>query len=300
MLEDVRARAALVDFHRQWLELDRLDGVDRDADAYPFFTPSLAVSMHEQVRRFVETVAFDGEGTLAGLLTSGEAPIDVNLASLYAVEGPRDGWEEVTLDPDRRAGLTTLPGFLTVRAHAVHPSPVLRGVFVLDRLLCRPTGPPSVCTDTTPPSGEEAVTNRERYAQHTSDPECAVCHAAIDGIGFGFEAYDSLGAWRSEDGGVPVDDSGTVIGGDAEGPFQGAVELAWRLSASADVHRCYARRWFSYSEGRRDAAGDAAAVDRITADFAAADGDLIELLVAVVVDEGFALRWSEAGSEGPP
>ena len=36
--------------------------------------------------------------------------------------------------------------------------------------------------------------------QHRANPACASCHARMDPIGFAFENYNAIGAWRDKDG----------------------------------------------------------------------------------------------------
>jgi hypothetical protein len=187
----------------------------------------------------------------------------------------------------------TSSGFLASTSHAVNPSPVQRGVFVLERLLCAPTPAPPANVDTNPPQGgeDQPQTNRERYAEHSSNPTCAGCHTMIDGIGFGFEHYDSMGVWRDEDGGRPVDATGQLVAGsDVDGPFDGAVELAHRLADSDTVRDCVATQWFRYSLGRNVEGEDACTEASLKADFAQSGGDVRELLVAIARSDAFRYR----------
>src|SRR6187455_3176545 len=104
----------------------------------------------------------------------------------------------------------------------------------------------------------------------------------MDPLGFGFEAYDGIGRFRNSDGGRAVDASGELTGtSDADGPFQGARELAQRLAGSRDVRDCAATQWYRFASGRLEGAGDACSLRALRAAFEATGGDVRELLVAL-------------------
>jgi hypothetical protein len=292
MLADPRAAAGIGDFHRLWLNLDDIENVAPEESVYLAWRNSTPASMREEIDRMVLRVVLEDQGTLADLLTTRTTEADDDLALLYDLNTGSNGWVEVELDAAERAGVLTTPGWLAATSHAVNPSPVKRGVFVLTRLLCQPVESPPASADTTPPeedTGAEPATNRERYGAHVADPTCAGCHTALDGIGFGFEGYDAVGAWRETDNGLPVDVSGELVGTDVDGPFLGAPELMERLATSDQVHRCVADHWLRFALGRTPGELDTCEVERLGGDFAA-DGRIEELLVAVVRSELFRYR----------
>ncbi|WP_255216363.1 DUF1592 domain-containing protein [Pseudenhygromyxa sp. WMMC2535] len=295
LLADPRARAATVNFFRQWFDLDSIEQIDLDVATYPSFTPELNASMREELERFVEWVVFDSEGSYAQLLTSDQTWVNPELAAIYGVAAPGEDWALVDLDASQRAGVLTTTGFLSSRAHAVNPSPVQRGVFVLEHLLCQPppSPPGNVSTEVPEDEPSEPKTNRERYQAHTTDPLCQGCHQNIDGIGFGFEHYDSLGAWRDLDNGFPVDASGELFGSDVDGPFDGAVELAERLAVSEVAQRCAVNNYLRWALGRSPTLDDLCFEADIDAAFIESEGDLQTLVLEIVLSEAFRTRRSE-------
>jgi hypothetical protein len=123
----------------------------------------------------------------------------------------------------------------------------------------------------------------------------------MDPIGFGFEAYDAVGRFRTTDGGRAVDDSGEILRStDANGPFKGARQLAEKLAASGQVRDCVATQWFRYAMGRYDGMGDMCSLAPLRAGFAASSGDLQELLVALTQTEAFLTRRALAPGEVMP
>ena len=294
MLDDPRARASIVNFHRQWFDLDKISEINPDLATYPDFTPTLRSAMREELDRFVESTIFDGAGSFSALLTSTDTTVDPSLAALYNVAAPPpDTWAPTTLPATERSGILTRAGFLARTAHAVHPSPVRRGVFVLSRILCVPPAPPPPDVNTSPPDEsdpDQPKTNRERYAKHTAQDTCGSCHQTIDGVGFGFENYDALGNWRTKDNGFDVDASGELIGSDVDGPFTGAIELSQKLATSTQAHNCVVSQVYRYALGRSTNLDDLCTLGDLRGQFAAASGDIRALLLAVVTSDAFRFR----------
>jgi len=152
-----------------------------------------------------------------------------------------------------------------------------------------PPQPPNLMVS--PPEVDPSKPTRERFAQHATDAACAGCHKLMDPIGFGFERYDGIGRFRSSDGGRPVDDTGELHDTrDANGTFQGARALAERLAGSGEVSDCLATQLYRFGMGRLDGPGDACSLRAVRAAFAAAGGDLQELVVALASSEAFLHR----------
>jgi hypothetical protein len=295
MLRDPKAERALADFHRQWLGGSRLDRADPDPATYPAWDEDLRRAMRDELDSFVHHVLFEGDGTLPGLLLDRTFTGDAATAALYGVA---PGAAE--LPAAERAGVLTRAAWLTATAKPVHPSPVQRGIYVLDHLLCDPPPPPPADIDTSAvdADADDPRTNRERYEVHSTTPVCAACHLAIDGIGMGFEHYDAVGAYRTTDAGFPVDATSTLASGDlTDVDYDGALELSALLADSADVHRCYSTHWLRYGLGRTEATGDDAELAPLAAAFYASGGDVRELLVGLSRTETFRTR--AIGEETP-
>lgn len=129
-------------------------------------------------------------------------------------------------------------------------------MFVRERLLCTKLPPPPSNLDVSPPEVDVTKTTREQYAQHSSDPACLGCHKQIDPLGFAFEHYDQLGAYRELDNGFPIDDSGELDGV----TFTGPEELSAVLLEDAQFRSCFVQTW------RRHATGLPACGDDLGAD----------------------------------
>jgi hypothetical protein len=286
------ARQAVALFHSQWLRFEKMATLVKSETLFPSFDVATADALRASTELFVDA-AFWEQRSLKGFLTSPTVYANASLAPILGVAASGSELHAVQGPASQRAGILTQPGLLAGFAHETAGSPVLRGVFVLDRLLCaKPLPPPP---DVPPaPAGDEsgpASTTRQKFEQHLNSPVCSACHKTIDGIGFGFENYDAVGAYRTEESGNPVDASGEVVGSlDADGSFNGAVELGERLAGSKQAQACVSRYWYRYAFGLADGDVNACALLPVVRDFQASGLDLQELVVAIVRSSSFRTR----------
>jgi Protein of unknown function (DUF1592)/Protein of unknown function (DUF1588)/Protein of unknown function (DUF1587)/Protein of unknown function (DUF1595)/Protein of unknown function (DUF1585) len=287
MLKDPRARVATNVFYEQWFGMHELDTSNKDAMLFPNFA-ELRASMHEETVRFVNHVVWEDDGKLATLLAAPYSFVDARLAALYGVPAPGgQGFQKVSLDPALRAGALTQASMLAGFSGMIESSPFKRGAWVRTRILCQDLPAPP---DEVPPLPEPkpGVSLRQRAEQHTSAMACASCHHLIDGLGFGFEQYDVLGRTRTMDRGLPVDSSGEVTDTrDINGKFNGGAELAKLLARSEQVRDCAPTQWLRWALARPEASEDACSLEQLKRSFAASDGSLREMLLAVTQTDAF-------------
>ncbi|HET9954047.1 MAG TPA: DUF1592 domain-containing protein [Polyangiaceae bacterium] len=300
LLETSRAKEVVREFHHQWLGLDAIAALSPMAPELGEDAALLTKDWLGSLDRFIDTVYWDS-GNLQTLFNSKQVFVTPRLAKLYGAPlsgaQPSDSdFQAVTLS-DRR-GLLTQPALLGLLSHSDQTAPVLRGVFTLKRLMCVavPNPPPSV--NNTPPDPDPNSTTRERFRVHTASTACSGCHRMIDGVGFGFEAYDQLGRYRTEENGIPIDASGTVVIGDSvlDGDFDGVNELADRLETSDRVRDCVATNWYRFAMGRMETEADKCSLDDIKAQFSASGGDLKQLLVSIPKTIAFRYRPAIGGN----
>jgi hypothetical protein len=298
MLEDPRASASLADLHSQWFELGRLDTLEIEPSLYPDFSPALRGDIRSSADRFFADTFAQGEGGLETLFAGRHAYVNDRLASIYGVDPPgTDELVRVELDGDRRAGILTQAAFLAARSKPTVHSPILRGTFVLSHVLCSPAPPPPPGADTMTTALPEGtiVTTRERTTlTHSGVSICASCHTRIDGAGFAFENYDALGHYRETEFGLPVDARTTLVDvGDASGGVDGAVELGERLADSDTVRACVATHYFRYAMGRGETDYDRCQIRSLADRLRESNGDLRELVIAMIVSPSFRFRATE-------
>ncbi len=295
MLEDPRAREAVRTFHEQWLGLGHLQSVSKDPVAYPNFSTDLIPLWREETAAFVENVVFDGEGTVEELLAADYTMMNADLAAFYGVTGPDaptgSEFVKVKVDPSERAGVLTQSSLLASHAKGDRSSPVLRGKFVREQLLCELLPLPPNNLVITPPPLDSSKTTREQFEEIGANPDCAGCHLLMNPIGFGFENFDAVGLYRTEQNDKPIDASGEIVGNeDVAGEFVGVAELAEKLAGSEDVRSCVAAQWFRFGYGRGDTQADICSMDSIQETFAASNGNIKELLVALTQTDAFRYR----------
>jgi len=199
MLRDPRAAALTKNFVGQWLSLREIDATEPSHILYPEFDHLLKVSMIRETESFFDELLKD-DLSVSNFVASDFTMLNGRLARHYGIAGP-DGWEfrRVKLPPDsHRGGVLTMAAVLKVTANGTTTSPVLRGAWVLDRILGTPAPPPPDDVPAIDPDIRGATTIREQLARHRELTACAGCHKKIDPPGFALESFDCIGGYREE------------------------------------------------------------------------------------------------------
>ena len=295
MLDDDKARDLVRNFHTQWLLLTHLDSVTKDTNVYPAFNGSLRPLWTEEIQAFVEHVILEGDGSLRTLLTANYSFMNEELASFYgddvtdAVTGPE--FRQVQLDPDRRAGFLTSAGLMATHANVNQSSPVFRGKFVREQLMCNTLPLPPNDLVIEPPQLDPEKTTKEQFEEIGANPACAGCHTLMNPIGFIFENYDGTGQWRDQQNGKDIDATGEVVQtDDIDGVYDGAVELASALAGSTQVQECVSSQWFRFAYNRTVTSEDSCSVEQLNDVFRSSDFNIRALLVALTQTNAFLYR----------
>ncbi|MCC6810247.1 MAG: DUF1592 domain-containing protein [Deltaproteobacteria bacterium] len=285
MLKDPRSDRGKLRFLGLWLGVEELETERKDEATYPIWTRSLSRSWQQSLALYLEHVVRDGDNVKT-LLTSQTLYANADL-SMYTGLAPTADFERFT--PTHRTGLLAQPGFLAHFAGPNQSSPVRRGVFVLDKLLCQPPGAPPAGANLIPPAPSTAQTTRERFAAH-AQADCAVCHERIDAAGFLFENFDGIGQWRDRENGHAIDAGGELVRARDEklrGPLHGVEELSERLTKSGQVTDCISREWLRFSLGRTLDVGDLCSLYGVQRAFATSGGSFDALVRAVAKSDAF-------------
>jgi hypothetical protein len=291
MLGDPRARAVMVRMFTELTRADELALVPKDLTLFPAWD-ALRSSMTEETSRFVESVLFDGPGTPEALLTARHTFVNPALAAHYGLPAV-SGWQKISFTGTPRLGLLTQGSVLAVNAKTNQSSPVVRGLFVRENLLCDTPPPPPPDANIVPPDIKPGVPTRQRYAEHSENPACSGCHTLMDPIGLGFEHFDAVGAWRDTDEGLPVDASGEIVGTDAAGTFVGVEALAQRLATSNRVSQCFGTQAFRYFTARHENEDDTCSLYRLETQFRGGTFDFKDLVIALTTSDSFRYRKTE-------
>jgi hypothetical protein len=295
MLGDARTRDMVAAFHAQWLDLDKLERLEKSRAAFKTWRRDLGGLFRRETELFVDEIVRTGGG-LRELLTAPFTFVDATLAAFYGLPAPAgEGFAKVATDGERRGGLLTQASFLAGEAKHNQTSPVLRGKFVREQLLCMPPPPPPPNVNTVAPEVDKKLTTRERFEDHRADIGCAKCHKLMDPIGLGFENYDGVGLWRSSENGKPIDAEGEIVRADVAGAFVGAVALERKLAASRQAARCFVTQWFRYAYGRNETPEDRCTLAFLERRYGERGESTHELIVALTQTEAFLRRRAPAG-----
>ena len=246
------------EFLNAWLQLDEINDTDPDRELYPEYAGDwwLVNSMIKESQLFFADLVINNRPA-AGVIDSDYTFLDERLARHYGVDGLQGPvFKRTKLPPQSPyGGILSQASVLKVTANGTVTSPVLRGVYVLERLLGYHPSPPPPSVPAVEPDIRGAATIRELLAKHREDSSCASCHAKIDPPGFALESFDVMGRWRDNyrslgEGskriaglgrsgnefvhyvGSPVDASGRLYKGEA---FDGITEFKQLLLKDKEV-----------------------------------------------------------------
>jgi hypothetical protein len=305
LLDDPRARRFADAFVDYWLDLRRINATSPDAALYPdyYLDDLLVESADEEPRAFFrEMLARDLPAR--HVVASDFAMLNERLAAHYglpAVEGV--GLRRVPLPAESpRGGFMTMAGVLKVTANGTTTSPVLRGAWIMERILGLPPPPPPPSVPAVEPDIRGAQTIREQLDKHRTQKACAACHVKIDPAGFALESFDVVGGFRTRyralgegaravgfgkngqpfefHDGPAVDASGELPGG---GAFKDVVELkGLLLKNERQIARNLASQLIVYATGAPVRFGDRAELEAIL-DRAAPSGWGLRTLIREIV-----------------
>jgi hypothetical protein len=277
-------------FFSQLLWLYKIMDLDRDPNIFPVWSEDVAAGMLAETQRFLHELLYVEDADLATVLSADFSWVDPRSAVLYGLNPPA---EQTRMQlPEERAGILTQPSVLAVTSTFDTTSPVRRGVFVLEQVLCQELPPPPPGVMNSPPPPDPSATTRERWEQHSKDPTCAACHTQIDPIGFTFEEFDAIGVHRTEENGKPVDPTGGAPAlGLPDGELAGAADLARAIADSPISTSCFAKQWLRFTLGRLETTTDLDSLASVEAALGA--GSLQEALVSLTATSAFTYRYQE-------
>jgi hypothetical protein len=224
-------------FFRSWLGYDQVPPALSNVPTFATIGPDMV----QETRKFIEEVVVTNRGGLKELLTAPYTTPSAALATFYGFPAPSADYAKIDRPAGRGLGVLAQGSLISAHSHEAASSPTLRGLLVFERFLCgeRPQVPASVPTLVPPSPGVK--TTRQRYEeQHmAAGTGCPACHQLFDPLGFGFENYDEAGRYRDQEGGLPVDASGSLMGAGAQVlSFSSLDELATHLANQPDVGNC--------------------------------------------------------------
>ena len=313
MLQHPKSTAFTENFTGQWLSLRDINATTPDKALYPEFEEMLLWSSVRETQLFFDELLSE-DFSVKNFVDSDFAMLNGRLAKHYGIPDVHGvAFRKVLLKPEyHRGGVLTQASVLKVTANGTTTSPVVRGVWVLDRILGRPVPPPPPNVPAVEPNIRGATTIREQLAKHRATENCAGCHSKIDPPGFALENYDVIGGWRERYRvvadrkdwvnnrvgplakylaahqyglGRPVDAGDTLPDGRQ---FADIAEFKKLLLAHPEqIARCLTEKLVTYATGHPVGFGDHLAVRQIVAETEKSDYGLRSLVHAVVASELF-------------
>jgi Protein of unknown function (DUF1592)/Protein of unknown function (DUF1588)/Protein of unknown function (DUF1595)/Protein of unknown function (DUF1585)/Protein of unknown function (DUF1587) len=285
------------EFFEQWLNLDELASLARDAEVYPEFSPHLVELLAAEGRSFIYELLSNG-GTLKDLFSADFTLANHELALHYGLTDVPDGTSFVKVQAPGRSGVLTQAG-LIVHDHAASTSMVRRGLKLRTELLCQTVPAPPADVDVSPPVINGELTQRERLNQHRTKESCAVCHQLMDPVGAVFDTFDAVGRARtSDEAGAAIEIGGDIIGSrDLDGHYDSVPALGVALANSEEVQQCVVRQAFRFFYGRELTAADSCAAEQIMQGFAREGFRLSDLIFGLTRSDQFLFRSPSAQVE---
>ncbi len=290
-------------FAAQWLNVNQVATVTPDASLFANFDPELRAAMMGETKAVVRDF-WQNNLPVSQLFTADFTYVNARLAQHYGMSGVTGtALQRVPTTGTTRGGLLSLGSFLTATSNPTRTSPVKRGFYVLDRLLCSAPPPPPANVDLNIDSGSglENLSVRQRVAKHLEKGStCFACHKIMDPIGLGLEHYDAVGAYRDADTFGPIDATGTLPTSAGDVAFNGARELAAQLVSDERTVPCVVSKLMTFSLGRELRDAQAALKEPIISATQAGGGHLRAALEAIVVSDLFRMRRAATATEVKP
>jgi hypothetical protein len=292
MLLDPRAETLVSGFALHWLNLDDLTAVDPDSGLFPDFSEALREDFATEIELFLKSILLE-DRDVRELLSAEHTFLNDRLAAHYGISGiygPQ--FRRVELDNAVRYGLLGKAAVLLRTSYGDRTSPVLRGAWVLEKLMGTPPTPPppNVETDLTTPEGEQPKTIRIRLEQHRAAPNCNGCHGVIDPYGIALENFTAIGEWRDVDRAAnsPID-AATVLPNGM--PLEGPIDLRQALLQRPDQFvQALTEKLMMYALGRELEYHDMRQVRRIVSQAAESNYTMSAIVAGIAASDAFRMQ----------
>jgi len=286
-------------FGLQWLGIQQLQNSRSDPLQFPEYSSEIAGLMQEEAWRLVAGV-FREDRPLEELLVADYVWVNSRLAGYYGLQFPQDaaGWQSVSSGDSRRGGVLTLGAVMVVGSYPTRTSPVLRGRWILDRILGERVlpAPADVPALEKTVSTHQQMTLRQQMELHRASPTCRVCHEAMDPLGFALEEFDAVGQYRAVRDGAVMDVAARLPDGTAVLGAHGLRQEILRRRSQWLPN--LVRKLTGYAAGRELFESEQCLLEEIAARTTATGGSGSSLICSILLSDIFRLRriTAESGS----
>ena len=315
MLERPVAIGVMDGFFAQWMRFDRLRSAVKDRNRFRDYSPTVAESMTEESLRLFRHLAWN-DLDFRDIFSADYTFVDDFLTTIYGMPDPRVPFGKTSYGTDSlRGGILGHGTFLAQTGKPINTSPTERGLFIREHFLCQTIPPPPPGVDASLPPlavGARPLTIRMTMESlHAPETACASCHKLVDPIGFGFEHFDTVGAYREEEPvrveptpqqerrGMKAEthhlaiNSAGYIAGIEDSDFSSPREAGRILARSETCQKCVVKQLFRYFFGRHETKHDAELIQRAYNRFRESGFLFRELVLGLLVTEEFlGVEWS--------
>ncbi len=303
MMMDPKAESLVTSFAMKWLNLTSLDLVQPDPKIFNNFNATLRGDFLTEAEKFLGSILLENHN-VTELLTSNQTFVNDSLARYYGIQGPpTSAFKEVTLTDPNRFGLLGKAAVLMRTSYADRTSPVLRGAWVLDKLIGTPPTepPPNVGSNLAEPSADAPKTVRARLEAHRDKPACNQCHGVMDPTGLALENFDAIGEYRTTDrqaANQKIDASTILPNGVA---IDGPVQLRQELAKSPEKFvEAMTEKLMMYAINRQLEYFDMPQVRKVVRDSKKDNYTLASLVSGIVNTDAFRKQGPAAVSKAAP
>ena len=297
MLADKKAQTGLRNFYEQWLKVRSIPLSKSGKYATGYDPQSLLASFDAQA----DAALWAPSNGLTTLLTGSQAFANAAVAPIFGATGiTGNAMVPVTVNSAQRAGILMHPAIMATLATDSGSHPIKRGVFVWDQIVCQalPDPPPNIPAFPGVPPNSSV---RQAYEAFTSPPLCQSCHSKINPVGFLFESYDTVGAYRTiDDNGQPVNSQVTVAGavdttGNPDATLNVATPNAVQFVANLVqdgtlTTRCMVTQLYRYALRRMENDADQPTISKLASAYTSASQNTASLLGGLAQTPGFLKR----------
>ncbi len=289
LLSHDNTRERIVEIVFDYLGMDHFDLSTKDASADLDDISALEASMIEEAERMIGRVLFEEASGFRELLTTETTEVDELLAMHYGIEGVTGSeFQEVSLAGTSRRGLLTTALALSAHSKESGRSPMQRGSFLVDELLCLSFPPDAGTASMTLPDGVEDRTFREQFAPLETTAPCSNCHRMLN-AGFALDLFDNIGRRYplSRVGDEEAVGTLDVVPFDSV-EFSNPGEAVEGFSLHPVFTRCAVGQVYRYGQGSVPADVDADLMMNLEESFDSSNGNMLELLRSIALSERFA------------
>lgn len=287
MARDPRAKVKMREFFHQWLKMDEVEDLAKDAKLFPGFDDRIISDLRTSLDLFVEDILWSEASDYRQLLLANHMFVNERLAAFYNFKKPeKHGYDKVSFDPKERSGVVTHPYLLSTFAYSAATSPIHRGVFITRNMLGRTLNPPPVAVSFEGKEFAPDLTMREKVTELTKSRACQNCHSIINPLGFSLEHYDAVGRFRTEEDAVkkPINarseyqtDDGEIV------RLEGALDLAKFAAGSASAQRGFIIQLFNHVAKQPVQAFGLDALSELQESFTKSGCNMRKLLVEIAI-----------------